>query len=53
MRSELPDELLLADVLAQLYEGDRYVPAVVLVPEMPAEPGIMRGWLEHKRGGLV
>ena len=53
LRSELPEELLLADVLAQLYEGDRYVPAVVLVPEMPAEPGILRGWLEHKRGGRV
>ncbi len=53
LTSEAPTDLLLADLLARLYEGDRYVPAVVLVPELPAEPAILRGWLEKKRGGRV
>ena len=51
--SELPNDLLLADLLARLYEGDRYVPSALIVPEMPAEPAILRGWLEQKRGGRV
>ena len=53
LKSELPTDLLLADLLARLYEGDRYVPTVVLVPELPAEPAILRGWLEQKRGSRV
>lgn len=53
LKSELPDDLVLADVLARLYEGDRYVPRALLVPLLPAEPAILRGWLEHKRGGRV
>lgn len=53
LTSELPTDLLLADLLARLYEGDRYVPAVVIVPELPAEPAILRGWLEQKRGSKV
>ncbi len=52
-RSELPDELLLGDVLGRLYEGDRYVPATILLPAPPAEPDIIRAWLQHKRGGKV
>lgn len=53
LRSELPDELLLDDVLTRLYEGDRYVPPAVLVPGLPAEAAILRQWLEHKRGARV
>lgn len=53
LTSELPNDLLLADVLARLYEGDRYVPGALIVPELPAEPAILRGWLEKKRGGRV
>jgi len=53
LTSELPTDLLLADLLARLYEGDRYVPGVVLLPELPAEPAMLRGWLEAKRGGRV
>jgi excinuclease ABC subunit C len=53
VRSELPDELLLGDVLGRLYEGDRYVPPTVLLPTMPAEHEIIAGWLRHKRGGAV
>ncbi len=40
-------------MLARLYEGDRYVPRAVLVPAMPAEPAMLRAWLEHKRGARV
>ncbi|MCK5941246.1 MAG: excinuclease ABC subunit C, partial [Planctomycetes bacterium] len=53
LTSELPDGLLLADVLARLYEGDRFVPRALLVPHLPDEPGILREWLEQKRGGRV
>ncbi len=53
LTSELPTDLLLSDLLARLYDGDRYVPSVVLLPELPAEPSILRGWLEKKRGGNV
>ena len=53
MKSELPDGMLLADVLARLYEGDRFVPRALLVPQLPDEPEILREWLEHKRGGRV
>ncbi|MEC8251894.1 MAG: excinuclease ABC subunit UvrC [Planctomycetota bacterium] len=53
MKSELPDGMLLADVLARLYEGDRFVPRALLVPQLPDEPEILREWLEQKRGGRV
>ena len=42
-----------ADVLARLYEGDRFVPRALLVPQLPDEPEILREWLEQKRGGRV
>ena len=53
LRSELPDELLLDDVLTRLYEGDRYVPPAVLLASLPAEAAIVQQWLAHKRGGKV
>ena len=52
-RSELPDELLLADLLARFYDGDCYVPKEVLVPGAVAEAALVQDWLGHKRGGKV
>ena len=52
-RSGLPDELLLGELLGRFYEGDRYVPPMVLLPFQPAEALIITQWLEHKRGGKV
>jgi excinuclease ABC subunit C len=51
--SDLPDDLLLGDLLSRFYEGDRYVPANVLVPSAPAETEIIAQWLAAKRGGRV
>ena len=45
------DDLLLGELLARWYEGDRYVPPLVLLPTAPAEPGILQEWLQGKRGG--
>ena len=52
-RSELPDELLLGELLGRFYEGDRYVPPLVLLPSLPAEPEMIAQWLGGKRGGRV
>jgi len=52
-RSALPDELVLGELLGRYYEGDRYVPATVLLPQPPAEAEIITQWLQHKRGGRV
>ncbi|MBM4063171.1 MAG: excinuclease ABC subunit C, partial [Planctomycetes bacterium] len=52
-RSELPDDLLLGELLGRDYEGDRYVPPVVLLPALPAEAPIIAAWLQHKRRGRV
>ena len=52
-RSELPDDLLLGELLGRFYEGDRHVPAMVLLPGLPAEPTMIAAWLQHKRGGAV
>ncbi|MGE3175426.1 MAG: excinuclease ABC subunit UvrC [Planctomycetota bacterium] len=52
-RSELPTELLLGDLLPRLYEGDRHVPPVVLLPAQPAEGALIADWLRRKRGGSV
>ncbi len=49
----LPDSLLLADVLARFYEGDRFVPPEVLVPCEVAEPELLVDWLSEKRGAQV
>lgn len=53
LRSQLPDELLLADLLGRFYEGERYVPAQVLVPAEVAEADLVRQWLSDKRGSKV
>lgn len=52
-RSDLPDELLLGELLGRFYEGDRYVPPVVLVPQLPAESDMIVHWLAQKRGTRV
>ncbi|HEX5052187.1 MAG TPA: excinuclease ABC subunit UvrC [Planctomycetota bacterium] len=52
-QSTLPDELLLGELLGRFYEGDRYVPPVVLLPTAPAETEIIGAWLQGKRGGKV
>ncbi len=52
-RSSLPDDLLLGELLGRFYEGDRYVPATVLLPAAPAEATMIGAWLEGKRGGRV
>ena len=52
-RSALPDELLLGELLGRFYEGDRYVPSLVIVPTLPAEPAMITAWLQGKRGGKV
>ncbi|MBL8749554.1 MAG: excinuclease ABC subunit UvrC [Planctomycetes bacterium] len=52
-RSELPDDLLVGELLGRFYEGDRFVPGTVLVPVLPAETTIIGTWLELKRGGRV
>ena len=52
-RSDLPDELLLGELLCRFYEGDRYVPPLVLLPAAPADPGMIGAWLQQKRGGKV
>jgi excinuclease ABC subunit C len=52
-RSSLPDDLLLAELLARFYEGDRYVPATVVLPGEPAEAAIVQQWLADKRGRKV
>ncbi|MCB9868373.1 MAG: excinuclease ABC subunit UvrC [Planctomycetes bacterium] len=52
-RSELPDALLLAELLGRFYEGDHYVPGEVLVAEEVDEARLVAEWLSDKRGGLV
>ncbi|MFO1077877.1 MAG: excinuclease ABC subunit UvrC [Planctomycetota bacterium] len=51
--SDLPDDLLLGELLGRFYEGDRYVPARVLLPQLPAEAEIVAAWLAGKRGARV
>ncbi len=53
LQTELSDELLLDDLLGRFYEGDRYVPGTVLVPQLPSEPLIVAEWLRGKRGAKV
>jgi len=52
-RSELPMELLVDDLLGRLYDGDHYVPPVVLVPVLPFEAELITEWLRDKRGAAV
>ena len=53
LRTELPDELLLGDLLARYYAGDRFVPVEVLVPASPEDVGLIEDWLSEKRGTAV
>ncbi|MBL8725303.1 MAG: excinuclease ABC subunit UvrC [Planctomycetes bacterium] len=52
-RSELPDALLVGELLAHCYAGDRHVPPVVLLPVLPDDAELLAGWLGGKRGGRV
>jgi excinuclease ABC subunit C len=52
-RSDLPDDLLLGELLGRFYEGDRFVPPAVLLPSLPAEPAMIAAWLAAKRGAKV
>jgi len=50
---DLPDDLLLADLLGRLYEGDAPVPQSILVPVLPAEAEAIEPWLSERRGARV
>ena len=52
-RSQLPDDLLIAELLGRFYEGDHYVPREVLVSGPVDEQELVREWLTNKRGGKV
>lgn len=52
-RSQLPDDLLVAELLGRFYEGDHYVPREVLVPCEVAEGELVTEWLSGKRGAKV
>ena len=52
-RSELPEALLLAELLGRFYEGDTYVPREVLVPGAVDEARLVADWLSDKRGAKV
>lgn len=53
LRTELPDELLLGDLLARYYVGDRFVPVEVLVSAVPEDVAVLEDWLSEKRGTAV
>ncbi|MCC6783063.1 MAG: excinuclease ABC subunit UvrC [Planctomycetes bacterium] len=53
LRTALPDELLLADLLARFYAGDRFVPAEIVVGAEPDERQLVEDWLAGKRRGPV
>ncbi|MBZ0152935.1 MAG: excinuclease ABC subunit UvrC, partial [Planctomycetes bacterium] len=52
-RSALPDDVLIEQLLGRFYEGDRYVPATIVLPWLPNEATIVTQWLAGKRGGRV
>ena len=52
-RSTLPDDVLIEQLLGRFYEGDRYVPATIVLPWLPNEAAIVASWLAGKRGGRV
>jgi excinuclease ABC subunit C len=52
-RSDLPTGLLVGELLGRFYEGDRYVPPLLLLPELPDEPEMIAAWLTGKRGAKV
>ncbi len=53
LQSALPDQLLLGDVLARYYAGDRFVPEEVVVPVEPEERELIEDWLSEKRSAAV
>jgi excinuclease ABC subunit C len=53
LHTSLPDDLLLGELLGRFYEGDRYVPPAIVLPELPAEPAMIAQWLGDKRGAKV
>jgi excinuclease ABC subunit C len=53
LRTELPDELLLGDLIARFYAGDRFIPVDVLVPSAPEDAEVLEDWLSDKRGTAV
>lgn len=53
LRSELPDELLLGELLQRYYEGDQYLPPRVLVPGPVADQDLLEAWLAGRRGSRV
>lgn len=44
---------VLASFLAQHYGSSTHVPRTLLVPEPPADPGVLHTYLEGRRGGRV
>lgn len=52
-RSDLPDGLLLGELLQHCYAGDRHVPPLVLLPALPLDHELLAGWLSGKRGARV
>lgn len=53
LKTQLSDAMLLDELLSRFYEGDRYVPGVILLPRLPSEPEIVTEWLRGKRGSRV
>ncbi|MBI5852484.1 MAG: excinuclease ABC subunit UvrC [Planctomycetes bacterium] len=53
LRTALPDELLIADLLSRFYAGDRFVPGEVLVHAEPDESRLIEDWLAQKRRAPV
>lgn len=53
LRSQMPDDLLLAELLGRFYEGDHFIPAEILVPGPVAEHEVLAEWLAGKRGAKV
>ncbi len=52
-RSDLPTELLQADLFTRFYEGDQYVPREIVARGEVAERDIVLEWLGEKRGTKV
>ena len=48
---ELDTPALLASFIRDLYMGEEEVPREILVPEIPADAGLLTAWLAEKRDG--
>jgi excinuclease ABC subunit C len=51
--SDLPEAEVLSGFVTQLYGGDRFVPAELLLPAVPNDAAALAGWLREKRDGRV